>query len=99
VAILYFASSAWFAMILSMCLRAAPPDELSVANATTRTSFQVGTAIGVAVVVVVLGALAGPASLGRFRDTYVFVGVMFALATAVFALTGSNRARTTAAAP
>ena len=84
VAILYFASSAWFAMILSMCLPAAPPDELSVATATTRTSFQVGTAIGVAVVVVVLGVLAGPASLGRFRDTYVFVGVMFALATVVF---------------
>ncbi len=56
VAILYFASSAWFAMILSLCLRAAPPEELSVANATTRTSFQVGTAIGVAVVVVMLGA-------------------------------------------
>jgi hypothetical protein len=91
VAVLYFASSAWFAMILAMCLRAAPPGELSVANATTRTSFQVGTAIGVAVVVVVLGELAGPASLGHFRDTYVFIGVMFALATAVFALTGSKR--------
>ena len=92
VAILYFTSSAWFAMILSMCLRAAPPGKLSVATATTRTSFQVGTAIGVAVVVVVLGSLAGPASLGRFRDTYVFVGVMFAVATAVFAVTGPTRA-------
>jgi MFS family permease len=97
VAILYFASSAWFAMILAMCLRAAPPDELSLANATTRTSFQIGTAVGVAVVVVVLGALAGPESLGRFQDTYVFVGVMYALATAVFSLTGTNRVPTAAA--
>jgi MFS family permease len=91
VAVLFFASSAWFAMIISMCLRATPPAELSVASATVRTAFQVGTAVGIAVVIVVLGSLEGASSIGQFRDTYVFIGVMCALATAVFAVSGPRR--------
>jgi EmrB/QacA subfamily drug resistance transporter len=72
-----------FPMLQSCGVRDVGPDRFSVANASTRAALQVGTAIGVAGLVSVLGGSA--ASIGRFHTAWLLIA-LFAAGSAALIL-------------
>ena len=71
-----------YPMIAAISVRGVPSAELSVASASNRTALQIGNAVGIAVVIAVLGDPKGPESLGSFRRAWVIM-VLGAVVTAL----------------
>ena len=64
-----------YPMIAAISVRGVPSAELSVASASNRTALQIGNAVGIAVVIAVLGDPRGPEALGSFRQAWVVMGI------------------------
>ena len=71
-----------YPMIAAISVRGVASAELSVASASNRTALQIGNAVGIAVVIAVLGDPRGPEAIASFRRAWVVMG-LFAVATAV----------------
>jgi EmrB/QacA subfamily drug resistance transporter len=69
-----------FPMLQSSGVRDVGPERFSVANASTRAALQVGTAVGVALFVAILGERTN--TLSDFRTAWVMIGI-FATTTAL----------------
>lgn len=83
--------AAAFPMIAVAVVRGIGADDLSLATATNRTFLQVGNAIGIAVVVAVLGTAKGAGALGDFRTAWTVLAVLAVGCATAVALTGSTR--------
>jgi EmrB/QacA subfamily drug resistance transporter len=70
-----------YPMIGSACVRDVSTSELSVASAANRTTLQIGNAIGIALVLAIIGDVAGEAMHDRMRVAWVVTAVL-ALAVA-----------------
>jgi hypothetical protein len=73
-------------MIAAISVRGVPSNELSVASASNRTALQVGNAVGIAIVIAVLGDPRGPEALAAFRRAWL-VMVVGAIVTAAALVT------------
>ena len=74
-----------YPMIAAISVRGVANAELSVASASNRTALQIGNAVGIAVVIAVLGDPRGPDALVAFRRAWVVMAagaVVTALAIA-----------------
>jgi hypothetical protein len=82
-------------MIAAAVVRGVAPDELSLASASTRSSLQLGNAIGIAVVVALL---AGPGlGLDDYHSLWMLLAVFAAgCSCAIAAIGGAPRVRTAA---
>ena len=78
-----------YPMIAAISVRGVESADLSVASASNRTALQIGNAVGIAVVIAVLGDPRGPEALGSFRRAWVAM-VAGAVVTAV-AIAGVGR--------
>lgn len=79
-----------YPMIGAACVREVDTADLSVAAASNRTTLQIGNAIGIALVIAILGDAVGAEALDRMRVSWL---VLAALAVAVaVALAGVGRA-------
>jgi MFS family permease len=87
-----------YPMIAAISVRGVPSDELSVASASNRTALQVGNAVGIAVVIAVLGDPRGPDALDAFRRAWV-VMVFGAVVTAGALLSVGRAARSRSSEP
>ena len=80
-----------FPMIGSACVREVDQADLSVASASNRTMLQVGNAIGIALLIAILGDAEGVDALGRLRAAWiVLAGLSVSVAVA---LAGIGRPR------
>ncbi|HEV8298084.1 MAG TPA: MFS transporter, partial [Acidimicrobiales bacterium] len=79
-----------FPMLQSAAVRDVAPPRYSIANASTRTALQLGTAVGVALLVSTLGD--GAAALADFRAAWLMISV-FAVACAVLVSAIPGRVR------
>ena len=70
-----------FPMLQSSGVRDVGPERFSIANASTRAALQVGTAIGVAGLVSVLGD--STPSIARFRSAWVLIAIFAVLSAAL----------------
>jgi MFS family permease len=89
--LLGFGIAAAFPMIAVAVVRGIGADELSLATATNRTFLQLGNAIGIAVVVAVLGNSSGPDALSDFRVAWMVLAVLAAGCSVAIAVTGSTQ--------
>ena len=89
--LLGFGIAASFPMIAVAVVRGIGADELSLATATNRTFLQLGNAIGIAVVVAVLGNSSGPGGLSDFRVAWMVLAVLAAGCSIAIAATGSTQ--------
>ena len=64
-----------YPMIAAISVRGVPSHELSVASASNRTALQIGNAVGIAVVIAVLGDPRGPDALVDFRRAWVVMAI------------------------
>lgn len=64
-----------------------PPARFGTANATVRTVQQVFYALGISVLITILGSAGGPTSLGGYRWAWAYVGAMYAAAAITVAIT------------
>jgi MFS family permease len=64
-----------YPMIFAASVKGVPSADLSVASASNRTALQIGNAIGIAVVIAVLGNPTGPEALADFRRAWVVMAV------------------------
>ena len=71
-----------YPMIAAISVRGVENADLSVASASNRTALQIGNAVGIALVIAVLGDPRGPEALGSFRRAWV-VMVAGAVVTAL----------------
>jgi hypothetical protein len=70
-----------FPMLQSAGVRDVGPARFSVANASTRAALQLGTAVGIALLVAILGGEAS--TIGDFRAAWTSIAI-FATGTALF---------------
>ena len=89
--------AASFPMIAVAVVRDVGPDELSLATATNRTFLQLGNAIGIALVVALLGATTAADALHEFRLAWSVLALLGVICSAAMFVTGSTE-RTVAAA-
>jgi hypothetical protein len=64
-----------YPMIAAISVRGVGSGELSVASASNRTALQIGNAVGIALVIAVLGDPRGPDALASFRRAWVVMAV------------------------
>ena len=86
-----FGIAAAFPMIAVAVVRGVGAGDLSVATATNRTFLQLGNAIGIAVVVAVLGASTSADSLPDFRAAWTTLAILGVVCATAIAVTGSTR--------
>jgi MFS family permease len=86
-----------YPMIASISVRGVAGADLSVASASNRTALQIGNAVGIAVVIAVLGDPRGPEALASFRRAWL-VMIAGAVVTAT-ALATVGRPRPSGRAP
>ena len=86
-----FGIAAAFPMVAVAVVRGVGAGDLSVATATNRTFLQLGNAIGIAVVVAVLGASTSADSLPDFRAAWITLAVLGVVCASAIAVTGSTR--------
>lgn len=79
-----------YPMIASASVRGVSAGDLSVASASNRTALQIGNAIGIALVVALLGNPQGPEALPEFQRAWLLLGAM-SLVTAVLVLSVGRR--------
>jgi MFS family permease len=89
--LLGFGIAAAFPMIAVAVVRGIDAGELSLATATNRTFLQLGNAIGIALVVAVLGNSSGPDALDDFRVAWLLLAVLAVGCSIAIAVTGSTR--------
>jgi hypothetical protein len=65
-----------YPMIQSACVRDVSSGQLSVATATNRMALQVGNAIGIAVVIAILGSADGPGAIDRYHTAWTALAVV-----------------------
>jgi MFS family permease len=65
-----------YPMIQSACVRDVASTQLSVGTATNRMALQVGNAIGIALVIAILGSAEGPGALDRYRGAWTVLAVV-----------------------
>jgi hypothetical protein len=82
--------AAAFPMIATAVVRSIGTDELSLASATNRTFLQLGNAIGIAVVVAVLGNAKGPDALSDFRLVWIMLSSLAVCCAIAVAIMGST---------
>ncbi len=82
--------AAAFPMISVAVVRDVGSGDLSLATATNRTFLQLGNAIGIAVVVGVLGTAVGPEGLHEFRLAWVLIAVLAAACGVAIVVAGSS---------
>jgi hypothetical protein len=81
-----------FPVLSAASVASLPSDRFAVGSAVNQTARQVGGAIGIAVLVAILGTTTGPqAALGHFRHLWVFSASMAALSGAAAGLLRSSR--------
>jgi EmrB/QacA subfamily drug resistance transporter len=88
--------------VTSAATSSLPPDRFATGSAVLSMSRQIGVALGVAVLVSIIGTPAPGEALGRFQDGYAFMtGVALAAAVAMWAIgrVGADVAGPVAAAP
>ena len=86
-----------YPMIAAISVRGVPSHELSVASASNRTALQIGNAVGIAVVIAVLGDPRGPDALVDFQRAWVVMAIG-AVITAVAIASVETRRRKSAGA-
>jgi predicted MFS family arabinose efflux permease len=89
--LLGFGIAAAFPMIAVAVVRGIGTGDLSLASATNRTFLQLGNAIGIAVVVAVLGNTTGAGALADFRAAWVLLSVLAVGCAVAIATMGSSR--------
>jgi MFS family permease len=89
--LLGYGIAAAFPMIAVAVVRGIGPEQLSLATATNRTFLQLGNAIGIAVVVAVLGTANGREALDDYRFAWTLLGGLAGCCAIAVALTGSTR--------
>lgn len=89
--LLGYGIAASFPMIAVAVVRGIGSDELSLASATNRTFLQLGNAIGIAIVVAVLGSSVGPDALADFRLAWVLLAALAVSCAGAVAVAGSSR--------
>jgi uncharacterized membrane protein len=77
-------------MIALAVVRGVGADELSLATASNRTSLQLGNAVGIAVIVAVLGETTGPEALANFRRSWELLAALAVVSLVAVALMGST---------
>jgi NTE family protein len=82
-----------YPMIQSACVRDVDSSQLSVATATTRMTLQIGNAIGIAVVIAILGIAAGADALDRFRLAWTVLAAVGVVCAALLAGVGGPGVR------
>jgi hypothetical protein len=82
--------AASFPMIAVAVVRGIGTDELSLATATNRTFLQLGNAIGIALVVALLGTTSAANALHEFRLTWSVLAALGLVCTSAVAVTGST---------
>jgi MFS family permease len=89
-----------FPVLSAASVASLPPERFAVGSAVNQTARQVGGAIGIAVLVAILGTTTAPqAALGHFRHLWVFSASMAALSGAAASLLRSTRAPRLSGAP
>jgi EmrB/QacA subfamily drug resistance transporter len=90
-----------YPMIAAISVRGVPSNELSVASASNRTALQVGNAVGIALVIAVLGDPRGPEALASFRRAWVvmIIGALVTAGALVSVGRGGSHVRTEPARP
>ena len=78
-------------MIAVAVVRDVGSGELSLATATNRTFLQLGNAIGIAVVVALLGTTVAGDALHEFRLTWTVLAMVGVVCTAAVGVTGSTK--------
>lgn len=96
--LLGYGIAASFPMIAVAVVRGIGSDELSLASATNRTFLQVGNAIGIAIVVAVLGNVVGSDALSDFRVAWLVLAALAVSCACAVAVAGSSRRSPVAAA-
>jgi MFS family permease len=89
-ALLGLGIAATFPMIALAVVRGVGADELSLATASNRTSLQLGNAVGIAVIVAVLGETTGPEALANFRRSWELLAALAVVSLVAVALMGST---------
>jgi hypothetical protein len=82
--------AAAFPMISVAVVRGIGTGDLSLATATNRTFLQLGNAIGIAVIVGVLGTAVGPDGLDEFRLAWVLIAALATACGAAIVVAGSS---------
>src|SRR5690606_5195696 len=82
--------AAAFPMIAVAVVRGIGTDELSLATATNRTFLQLGNAIGIAMVVAVLGEASGVTALSHFQLAWTLLAALAVLCAGAITVTGSS---------
>ncbi len=85
-----FGIAASFPMISVAVVRGIGTDELSLATATNRTFLQLGNAIGIALVVAMLGATTAVDARSEFRLAWTVLALLGLMCTMAIAVTGST---------
>lgn len=79
-----------YPMIAAASVRAVAAGDLSVASASNRTALQIGNAIGIALVVAILGDPRGPDALPGFHTAWVVLTAAGLLTAALVAAVGRS---------
>ena len=80
-----------YPMIAAISVRGVPSHELSVASASNRTALQIGNAVGIAVVIAVLGDPRGPEALVDFQRAWVVMAIGAVITAVAIAAVESRR--------
>jgi Na+/melibiose symporter-like transporter len=81
-----------YPMIQSACVREVASTQLSVATATNRMALQVGNAIGIALVIAILGSSEGPGAIDRYRSAWTVLAVVGVTCAALLSGVGGRAA-------
>jgi EmrB/QacA subfamily drug resistance transporter len=82
-----------YPMIQSACVRDVGSSQLSVASATNRMTLQIGNAIGIAVVIAILGTADGADALDRYRLAWSVLAAVGVVCAALLAAVGGPGVR------